>query len=184
MTLTIGNLARKFGLSRSALLYYDSIGILSPRSHEKGEYRHYGQEEERRLVQICRYRKAGISLKDIGKILDAPDTSLTKVLEQRFLDLNNEIKELLEQQRIIAGLLKNPEILQLPGAMTKELWISLLEHAGFSAVDMRRWHIRFEQTDPEKHRIFLEYLQIPANEIILIRQWAAIPLKSEADENK
>jgi DNA-binding transcriptional MerR regulator len=175
MILTVGNLAKKFGLSRSTLLYYDGLGLLSPRGHAKGAYRRYGREEELRLEQICRYRKAGITLQDIGKILDSPETSLRNVLEQRFADLSHEIKELLEQQRVIAGLLKAPEIMTLSGVMTKEMWISLLEHAGFSAADMRRWHIRFEQTDPEQHQIFLEYLQIPADEIAFIRQWAVTP---------
>lgn len=41
--LTVGRLTKKFGLSRSTLLYYDSIGLLTPAAHMKGEYRTYGQ---------------------------------------------------------------------------------------------------------------------------------------------
>ncbi|EKD38479.1 MAG: transcriptional regulator, MerR family, partial [uncultured bacterium] len=57
-SLTVGRLARKFGLSRSTLLYYDAIGLLSPAGHIQGEYRLYGPSEEGRLEQICRYRRA------------------------------------------------------------------------------------------------------------------------------
>lgn len=35
MNLTIGKLAQEYGLSRSTLLYYDRIGLLSPCSHRK-----------------------------------------------------------------------------------------------------------------------------------------------------
>lgn len=171
MSLSVGKLAKKHGLSRSTLLYYDAIGLLTPAGHNKGEYRIYEIEDEQRLEQICIYRKAGIPLKEIRKILDSPETSFTKVLKERFEDLNHEIRHLHEQQRIIAKLLKNSEMLKTAAVMTKELWTSLLEDAGFSEQDMRQWHIRFELMDPDKHRIFLQHLQIPDDEIELIREW-------------
>jgi DNA-binding transcriptional MerR regulator len=172
VSLSVGKLAKKYGLSRSTLLYYDSIGLLTPTGHSKGEYRIYEIDDEQRLEHICRYRKAGIPLKEVKKILESPDTSFTTVLKERFEDLNHEIRHLHEQQRIIAGLLKNSEMLKITGAMTRELWTSLLEDAGFSEQDMRQWHIRFERMDPEKHRIFLQHLQIPNDEIEIICKWA------------
>ncbi len=172
MHLTIGKLARKYQLSRSTLLYYDSIGLLCPSGHQKGEYRIYSEEDERRLDQICSYRHAGICLKDIKEILESPETHLSTILQQRFYDVSAEIGKLLEQQRVIAGLLKNPELLQQSQVMSKELWTSLLKRAGFSDKDMVRWHIHFERMDPEKHLIFLEHLQIPEKEIQEIRNWA------------
>ena len=161
---------KKYGLSRSTLLYYDSIGLLRPSVHEKGEYRFYGALEEQRLEKICRYRKAGIPLKDIKKILDSPDTSFTQILHDRFAKLNNEILHLHDQQRIIAGLLKNSEMIKGSKIMTKELWVSLLQASGFNETDMRKWHAHFERTAPEQHRIFLEQLQIPEGEIERIRR--------------
>ncbi len=41
--ITIGRLARRFGLSRSTLLYYDSIGLLSPSTRSAKDYRLYLQ---------------------------------------------------------------------------------------------------------------------------------------------
>lgn len=171
MSMTVGKLARKYGLSRSALLYYDSIGILSPTFHHKGEYRFYSEEDEHRLGQICKYREAGIPLKEIQALLDSPETTFTSILEQRFTDLNAEIRKLYEQQRIIASLLKNSAIISESGVMTKELWTSLLVKAGFTEHDMYVWHITFEQADPEKHHQFLRHLQIPEDEIATIRGW-------------
>lgn len=172
MSITVGALAKKYGLSRSTLLYYDSIGLLSPANHIKGHYRMYQAEDEERLMQICLYRRAGLPLKEIENILNSPQTQLTTVLQQRFEELNCEISELYEQQKIIAGILKNSDILTESRAMTKEVWSSLLESAGFSESDMRKWHIRFEQMAPEKHLQFLRHLQIPEYEIQSIRKWA------------
>ena len=56
--------------------------------------------------------------------------------------------------------------------MTKEKWVSIMHAAGFSEEDMRRWHQQFEQQAPEEHQQFLEYLQIPTEEIGRIREWS------------
>ena len=50
---TIGKLAKKFDLSRSTLLYYDSIGLLKPSSRTESEYRQYSEDDAARLEQIC-----------------------------------------------------------------------------------------------------------------------------------
>lgn len=173
--LTVGRLARKHGLSRSTLLYYDSIGLLSPSERCKGEYRRYTAEDERRLEQICVYRRAGVSLKDIQALLNGTDAVFASVLEQRFVELEDEILRLREQQQVIATLLKNTRDLPSVMPMTKELWISLLETSGFSKEDMRLWHRRFEESAPEKHEQFLRQLRIPVEEIAAIRAWSRLP---------
>lgn len=174
MNLTIGKLAGKFGLSRSTLLYYDSIGLLSPAGHGKGEYRYYGPEEQERLKLICLYREAGVSLKEIGRILDNEETDAATCLISRFRQLDREIMELKEQQRVIADMLQQPSLLSTSGPMTKELWTELLRASGLSDEKMHHWHIQFEQADPEKHQAFLEFLQIEKSEIEAIRKWSSV----------
>lgn len=175
MELTIGRLGAKYHLSRSTLLYYDKIGLLKPSSHAKGEYRHYSAADEQRLRLICRYRKAGIPLNEIQVLLDSPATRFTAILNKRFAELSREIQLLYEQQRVIAGLLKNCGKVPEAGGMTKKLWVSLLEASGFTDQEMHEWHVSFERTAPEKHQLFLEYLQIPEEEITRIRSWATLP---------
>lgn len=171
MQYTVGKLARKFGLSRSTLLYYDSIGLLEPGSHTKGEYRIYSEAEEKRLEQICIYRKAGLSLQDIGEILDSPDSDLAFTLRRRFDELNSQIDKLHEQQKIVASLLKNKKLLKESNRMTKERWVSILKSSGYSQNDMRNWHIGFEKTSPDNHLKFLQYLGLKTTEIEAIRAW-------------
>jgi hypothetical protein len=37
---------------------------------------------------------------------------------------------------------------------------------------MREWHVEFERDAPDRHQAFLEFLQIPPDEIEAIRGWA------------
>ena len=166
---TVGRLARRFGLSRSTLLYYDRIGLLQPSGRTAANYRTYAEADARRLEQICAYREAGLSLQDIARVLDAPDSSLVSVLERRLETLNEHILRLRSQQRLIAGLLRNESALGRIAVMSKEAWVGLLRASGYTDEDMRRWHIGFERHAPDQHQAFLEFLCIPPDEITRIR---------------
>lgn len=172
MNLTIGKLARKHGLSRSTLLYYDRIGLLTPSGHHKGEYRLYGRDEQERLKSICLYRKSGLSLREIKGILDNKETSLSACLTARFHQLEQEILKLKEQQAVIANMLQNPSLLSASQPMTKALWTSILEASGVSEEMMCNWHVQFEKAAPDEHLAFLRFLQISEEEIVIIRSWA------------
>ena len=169
---TVGRLAREFGLSRSTLLYYDSIGLLRPSHRAKGDYRRYGPEDAKRLGQICLYRRAGLSLGDIARVLDSPAGGLAAALEQRLDQLNQDIARLREQQRFIIAILRNPALEKRVGVMNRRTWVELLAASGFSEADMKRWHAEFERLAPDKHQDFLEFLCIPAEEVALIRAWS------------
>ena len=173
---TVGRLAKRYGLSRSTLLYYDRIGLLSPSGHAKGEYRRYSARDDARLARICQYRRAGIALREIGRMLDGPpDTAVAGALENRLAQLNEEMEGLREQQALVAGLLGRSDLLGGCGPMDKATWVSLLAAAGFSEEEMRRWHVRFERSAPDKHELFLRHLNIPGDEITAIRAMAAAP---------
>ncbi len=167
--ITIGRLAKKFGLSRSTLLYYDSIGLLKPSARSDNEYRYYSEEDERRLEQVCTYRQAGIPLKQIRQILDSEESSITQALEQRLSALNDEITTLRNQQRFILGILQSDESLKKIKVMNKKTWTDLLAASGFSDEEMWQWHRQFESRSPDKHQEFLEFLCIPDREIRQIR---------------
>lgn len=167
--LTPGKLAKKFNLSRTALLYYESIGLLRPHGRTESRYRQYSEADVKRLEQICTLREAGLGLKEIKRVLESPANVLTRALEERLEQLNGEIARLRSQQRFILGLLKTDRAHGRIRVMSKGLWISLLEAAGFSEGDRDRWHADFERLFPEEHQQFLEFLCIPEGEIAAIR---------------
>lgn len=170
---TISALARRFHLSRSTLLYYDRIGLLRPGGRTAKAYRHYGDAETARLEQICTYRRAGVPLKEIRRLLDGPPQAATPLLERRLQELEQDIRRLRDQQRLIAGLLQNPALLEGLQAMDKATWVSLLRASGFTEADMDRWHMAFEAADPERHRRFLTFLGLAKAEVARIRAWSA-----------
>jgi MerR family transcriptional regulator, thiopeptide resistance regulator len=169
---TIGRLSKKFNLSRSTLLYYDSIDLLKPSSRTGADYRLYSESDVKRLEQICTFRKAGLRLSEIGKVLDSPEHSLVQALEKRLKELNGDIERLRRQQHFIISLLKKSDLFERMDIMSKETWVSLLRASGFTEEDMCRWHIEFERLSPEKHLRFLKFLCIPDEEIRMIRSWA------------
>lgn len=70
----IGELARETGLTVRTLHHYDQLGLLSPQSRTEGGHRCYTSGDVRRLHRIVALRSLGISLEEIGTLLDGePD---------------------------------------------------------------------------------------------------------------
>lgn len=167
---TIGQLGARFGLSRSTLLYYDRIGLLSPALRSPNGYRQYTDADAARLARIRAFRRAGLGLAEIGIVLDAGGRRVSEILERRLSEIGGEIETLRERQRFVISLLREPEVLaERSGPMDRERWTNLLADAGFSESDMIRWHAEFERSSPRKHRRFLSLLGIPEHEIEAIR---------------
>ncbi len=169
MPLTVTHLARACGLSRTTVLYYESLGLLKPARRTAGNYHAYGEKELQRLRRICVYRGAGLKLGDISSMLDEPRGDAAGVLKRRLLELGAEIETLREHQRAIARLLQQTDRLRRIPMVTKEKWVSVMRSAGFTDADMHRWHAAFEKAAPEEHQEFLEFLHIPPGEIQSIR---------------
>lgn len=170
MALTVGRLAKRFGLSRSTLLYYDRLGLLTPSGRSSGDYRLYQEADVARLEAVCRYRAAGFSLADIAALLDAPAHGLAGVLTRRITELDREMEALREQQGFLFRLL--PGALGSRGAASRKGWVALLEQAGFSEADMVRWHRDFERLAPDQHQAFLMAIGIPARDVAAIREYS------------
>jgi len=169
---TVGQLGKLFGLSRSALLYYDEIGLLSPSARSSSGYRLYSEGDVRRMERIVIYRDTGLSLDVIGRLLQADDASATVVLERHLQKVNEEIARLRQQQHVIAQLLGDAQVLRKSRSMNKDQWIALLASTGLNEEGMDKWHMEFEKVSPDAHQDFLESLGIPPEEIALIRQFS------------
>ncbi len=171
-TYTVGKFARRFGLSRSTLLYYDRVGLLAPSGRSGNGYRLYSDKDAQRMAAIRQYRDAGIPLKEIGALLDEGHGRLAARLERRLTEINADIGRMRYQQQVIVSLLKNAALHRHTRVMTKKKWISLLRAGGLDEDGMRRWHVEFETMSPEAHQDFLESLGIAAEEIAAIRHWS------------
>jgi MerR family transcriptional regulator, thiopeptide resistance regulator len=167
--MTVSRLARRCGLSRSTVLYYESIGLLRASARSPGNYREYTDKDVERLRQICAYRHVGLSLADIKSVLGAGSSHAAAVLERRLLELDREIEALREHQRSILKLLGHKSF-RRNQMITKDKWVEIMRGCGFTEPQMHAWHVEFERSAPSEHQEFLEFLHIPADEIKKIRE--------------
>ena len=110
----VQELANLSGVSVRTLHYYDQIGLLQPMRGENN-YRQYGIAEVDHLQQILLYRKVGVGLKDIKRLLD--DESFVVGLA-----LQSHLSNLKEQQHQIESLIASVEktLACLEGTTTME----------------------------------------------------------------
>jgi MerR family transcriptional regulator, thiopeptide resistance regulator len=172
--MRVTELARACGISRSTVLYYESVGLLKAARRSASGYRIYTRAELDRLQQICAWRQAGLTLEDIRLMLgrSARPGEAAAVLRRRLAEIGREILKLHGHQRAILALLKNQNKFRRTDDMTKDKWVEIMRASGFSDDDMHRWHKEFEKAAPGDHEQFLAYLQIPAEEAARIRAWS------------
>jgi len=169
--LTIGQVAKKYALSRSTLIYYDSIGILEPSGRSESNYRLYSDNDLHKMDRIMLFRSAGLPLESIALLLEKEGSELDLTLEQRLFSINGEIQGLRNQQKVILKILEIENFERNSRVITKAICVSILKAAGLDETGMRNWHIEFEKTSPEGHQDFLESIGLDKEEIAMIRKF-------------
>ena len=94
--MTVGQLAKKIGITIRTLQYYDKEGLLSPSVESEGGRRLYTDKDLVKLHQILSLKSLGFSLKDIkgGLIsLKTPD-DVAKALTEQADVLRKKIEQL------------------------------------------------------------------------------------------
>ena len=71
--MLIGEVAQRSGISSRMLRHYDRLGVASPSERTAGGYRHYTEDDLRRLFHVEGLRSLGLSLREIAEVLDGPD---------------------------------------------------------------------------------------------------------------
>ena len=171
-SFTIGKLARKFELSRTALLYYDEIGLLSPTSRTAAGYRLYDQTCVLRLENILLLRRAGVPLEEIKVIVDAMDRmDVVGVLMKQIAEINQQVEALQEKQAIILRIIEKvkgqTEVKELEPNSIQRL---LKFITGTNIKTKEEWHLVFERQNPKLHQQFLALLGMNQEEIRSFRQ--------------
>ena len=165
MGLSIGKVAKMFELSRTTLLYYDSIGLLSPSDRSLSGYRIYSDTDIQKLKQIVLYKDVGVPLNKIDNLISASENDFVSVLMLRLSDLNKQISLIKKQQDIIVRILSNVNLCKEFKSIDKSSWEEILNSIGMTEEQAMKWHADFEQNSPEQHQHLLTILGIQADEI-------------------
>lgn len=152
MDYTVGELAKRAGLTVRTLHHYEELGLLRASGRSEAGYRRYGEADVLRLHRVLALRDAGLSLKAIAPMLDgeAPQP-LAAVLQGQIEQIE---AQLLAQETLLQTLRNAAKRLALHGDGGDAMQVLL------DAMQMRRVHERW--FSPEQMRA-------------LRHQWEALP---------
>ena len=106
--MTLREICETLGVSRRALQGYEKAGLVTASGRNKYGHLLYDKDAEMRIAQIKFYQQLGFTIKEITRIIDAPEAELRSALEQRVQKLREEkteMDELIERaNQIIARL--------------------------------------------------------------------------------
>ncbi|TNH26255.1 MerR family transcriptional regulator [Micromonospora orduensis] len=112
---TIGELARRTGLSVKTLRYYADQGIVPPTDRSPAGYRRFGPDAVARLELVRTLRDLGVDLASIRRVVDR-EVSLQEVTATHAEALTVQIRVLRQRQAVLATVSRRgagPEELDL-----------------------------------------------------------------------
>jgi DNA-binding transcriptional MerR regulator len=93
-SLTIGELASRFGLATHVLRHWESEGLLTPASRVSGQ-RRYRRDQIARVAMIIRGKESGLSLAQLREMMESPDRDArVEILRQHHAALEAKIVEI------------------------------------------------------------------------------------------
>jgi len=111
--MTVGEMAKKMGVTVSTLHHYDKTGLLSPSSESEGGFRLYSDKDVVKLYQILSMKHVGFSLDDIKNrlvSLDTPD-EVANALTEHANVLRSKMEAMAESLQAIEAL--KAEVVQM-----------------------------------------------------------------------
>ncbi|HBO71516.1 MAG TPA: MerR family transcriptional regulator [Acinetobacter sp.] len=110
INFTIGQLAKKSGVSVDTIRYYEKIGLLEKAKRTEGNYRYYSEQMLSELLFLKHCRELGITLQDIQKLKDLAENpsqtciEVDQLVDQYLKDVAQKIKNLQHLQQDLTHL--------------------------------------------------------------------------------
>ena len=99
LTLSIGEMAARFGLETHVLRHWEDVGLLRP-ARDSADRRRYDEDDLVRIAVIVRSKAAGMSLEQIVVMLDAGSADRHRVLEEHIADLDRRMEEMRQSKEM------------------------------------------------------------------------------------
>ncbi|MBL0596286.1 MerR family transcriptional regulator [Aeromonas jandaei] len=187
--MKISELARRCGLARSTLLYYEKLGVIAGTRGANG-YRHYDDEDLQRLQMVQALQAGGLSLKQCLACL-AGEIDQAE-LQARVRELDDELARMQRARDLLADLAglrahSGEEFkawqLQLQRE-APEAYFAWVMKQGFSEKD--RYHLQWLSKDMNEHERYIkDFIQLldgmsywgPGDRAFTQQQFAALPIR-------
>ena len=183
--MTVGQVAKKMGVTVRALQYYDKEGLLSPSAESEGGRRLYTDKDLVKLHQIISLKSLGFSLDDIKGRLISLETpaDVANALTEQAEDIRKKIGRLQASLSAIEQL--KTEVLQMQTANFKkyaDIIVNLqMENDSYYLIkrfdDDTLDHIR-RQFDKESGLDFMDRFNRLSDEIVQLQE-EKVPPESE-----
>ncbi len=178
--LTIGEIAKKMGVSVRTLQYYDKEGLLCPSAFSEGGRRLYSNKDIVKLHQILSFKHLGFSLEEIKTklfLLDTPKEVLDVlhfqkgVIESQITTYQKALKTIMALEKEVAQMNKvnfstYADIIEMIKSDNENYW------AWKHFENPLKEHIRKRFGDDEKAgiRIFNTYKKVLEEALSLVEQ--------------
>ena len=103
--LSIGELAKFARVSRTALIHYDGMGLISPVERGDNNYRYYSPHQVTTTNLVTTLQELKVPLKEITKyIKHRTPESIISLFSEQSKQIDQNIQELLRAQRLLLAL--------------------------------------------------------------------------------
>lgn len=101
--MRVNELAESIQVTADTVRYYTRIGLLTPQKNIENGYKHYSNEDQKRLVFIIKSRGLGMSVSEIQEIIllankgSSPCYRVREIVDKHINDTKAKIEELEHQ---------------------------------------------------------------------------------------
>ena len=99
MDWSIGDAAGRFGVETHVLRHWEDVGLLRPDRDGAGR-RRYARDDVVRIAVIIRSKAAGMSLDQIGVLLDSDAPDRHRILQEHIADLDRRMAEMRQAREM------------------------------------------------------------------------------------
>lgn len=107
--MLIQEVSARTGVSERMLRHYEKLGLLHPSRTDAG-YRVYGDDDLRQIVSIGKYRKTGLPLKEIVRLINEQDCDRQAICEEHLRGLHKRLQttraQIRETEKLLALIAK------------------------------------------------------------------------------
>src|SRR3954469_3161146 len=90
MSWKVGEVARRAGLTVRTLHHWDAVGLVVPSERTEAGYRLYADADVKRLYRVVALRGLGLSLDEIGRLIDSGGDGLADTIRIQLERLDAE----------------------------------------------------------------------------------------------